>query len=189
MKRPGRTPRGPVGRAFLALKRIEWQMDDLHKCTTRQGLTINLGKTAPAMLDIHLQRATQEVHEKEMAITMGEDMNGRVCTDYLKEIAKAKGTKKWKPDQSERFVAKAAPIGALWCRDDFRRLGYHAPEKCPLCEEKDSLLHRVWYCMHPDALKARRDNAPEWFVREVKNETLNPRWVIGVSPHPTTKLH
>ena len=181
--------RGPVGRAFLALKRIEWQMDDLHKCTTRQGLTINLGKTAPAMLDIHLQRATQEVHEKEMAITMGEDMNGRVCADYPKEIAKAKGTKKWKPDQSERFVAKAAPIGALWCRDDFRRLGYHAPEKCPLCEEKDSLLHRVWYCMHPDALKARRDNAPEWFIREVKNEPLNPRWVTGVSPHPTTKRH
>ena len=96
---------------------------------------------------------------------------------------------KWKPDQWERFVARAAPIGALWCRDEYKRMGYHAPDNCPLCEEKDSLLPRIWYCKHPQAAKARQANAPEWRRREVSNEPLNPRWLRGLSPHPTTKPH
>ena len=72
-------------------------MPEPHKRTTAHDLTINLGKTSPAMLDIHLQRAMQEVHEREIAKMLGEDFNDRVFTDYVKAIAKGKGTKKWKP--------------------------------------------------------------------------------------------
>ena len=86
------------------------------------------------MLDIHLQRAMQEVHEREMARMLSEDFSGRVCVDYVKAIAQGEGTKKWKPNQWERFVARAAPIGALWCSDEYKRMGYHAPDSCPLCE-------------------------------------------------------
>ena len=104
--------RGPIERCMLALERIKWQMPEPHICITANDLTINLGKTSPAMLDIHLQRALQEVQEREVARMLSEDFSGRVCVDYVKAIAQGKGTRKWKPDQWERFVARAAPIGA-----------------------------------------------------------------------------
>ena len=69
--------------------------DEPHIYTTAHEFTINLGKISPAMLDIHLQRS---MHEREMATMLGEDVNDRACTSYVKEIAEGDHIKKWKLD-------------------------------------------------------------------------------------------
>ncbi len=65
-------------------------------------------------------------------------------------------------------------------------LGYAVDDVCPLCGAiGDTLRHRIWYCDHPDAVRARNQVAPEWIQREQSRRPASDvLWLTGWIPHP-----
>ncbi len=57
---------------------------------------------------------------------------------------------------------------------------------CPLCGCRgDTIFHRVWKCLHPDAVAARCRAAPQWLRDEVDRGTVNRTLCTkGLIPHP-----
>ncbi len=57
---------------------------------------------------------------------------------------------------------------------------------CPLCGCRgDTIFHRVWKCLHPDAVAARCRAAPQWLRDEVDRRPANQTiWTTGLIPHP-----
>ena len=53
---------------------------------------------------------------------------------------------------------------------------------CILCGMRDSLMHRVWFCAHPDVVQARNDLVDADMLRA---EFLDPFWITGIFLHPT----
>jgi hypothetical protein len=67
-------------------------------------------------------------------------------------------------------------------------MGYLVLDECPLCKKRgDTVLHRIWLCQHPDAVRAREAVVPRWLLQEFDRATNREKdefWVSGIIPHP-----
>jgi hypothetical protein len=78
-------------------------------------------------------------------------------------------------------------VGGVWTEDVVKARGFVSNGQCPLCEEPDSLFHRIWLCKHPDAVRARSRFASPDLVRlatQRRHDDDSFFWATGLFQHP-----
>ena len=128
-----------------------------------------------------LAQAVQRQHERCVADTL--QVNGsRAEVKHLRTLRNAKGKRAL--TQWEAYVCYAAGSGGLACNDRWAQMGCSVEPVCPLCGMRDSLMHRVWFCAHPDVVQARNDLVDAEMLVKARAEVLDPFWTTGIFLHP-----
>ena len=86
--------------------------------------------------------------------------------------------------EREASVCYAAGSGGLACNDRWAQMGYAVEPICPLCGSRDSLMHRVWFCAHPDVADARNQLVDADMISRARADCLDPFWTTGIFLHP-----
>ena len=86
------------------------------------------------------------------------DQNYEIDTTAIQKVINDKKT-----TAREKAVIQHAFAGAIWTRVDLHKAGYEVSSTmCPLCQAKpDTLKHRIWECMAPEAQEQRDKIDPE----------------------------
>jgi len=118
-----------------------------------------------------LRLAVQRQHERVLCQDTPGTNGVRFCVGPLKKVLGPRG-RKLTPHQ--KYMALSVFCKGIWTRTRAQAAGYDADGKCPLCGLPDSVRHRVWKCLHPEAVSARKsvtDDVPvEWLAEALDSE-------------------
>eukprot|EP00959_Pyramimonas_sp_CCMP1952_P049705 1038841-Pyramimonas_sp.AAC.1 len=103
-----------------------------------------------------LQLAVQRKHERVL------------CQD----TPGADGGRTLNPQQ--KYLALNVFCKGVWARARAQVAGYSCDGLCPKCGMPDSVRHRVWQCLHPEAVAARKsvtdDSTVEWLQEALESQ-------------------
>ncbi len=178
--------KGPIGATILTLHRLGWRMVSPFVLVDDWGEEIPLTKTAPALLETLLREATFRALETYVGSKVAKDdldFDGRrTCTDHLRRQLASDS----KITTEGRAAYLSVLCGAVMTYHRAAKEGYMVQDVCPLCGCRgDTIFHRVWKCLHPDAVAARCRASPQWFRDEIDRGTVNRTLcTTGMIPHP-----
>ncbi len=178
--------RGPISAMHLTLRRIGWAMKGPFTLVDGAGEEIFLTKVPPALLAQLLRRAVLRTLEAKVGATWAADdprfVGRRVAADHV--VAQLSSDRAL--TAADRAAYRSVACGAIMTFSRAARGGYLVRDLCPLCKQAgDTVRHRVWHCMHPDAVAAREEVAPLWLRKEAeRRDASDSFWIHGLIPHP-----
>ena len=153
---------GPVQRMHVSLHRIGWRAHSPVAWTDDRGECIELLFNSPSMVARLLQDGVQRQHERDLAARWEGFQGNRVCVDPILPLL-TPASKKMTPQG--KYLVATAFCGGLWDGKRCCEAGYEANLMCPLCGlEPDTVEHRLWRCMAPQVVAARKAVCSDAFV-------------------------
>ena len=145
---------GPIGRMLLSLQRIGWEATSPFDWKDDLGNGLSLLFNTPSMMGHLLQKGVQRFHEKQLAEKLGWSSGARVCVDPIRRITQ-KSTKGIGLDARGKYLVKSLFCNGCWTEDRAQASGYLTDGLCPLCQQPDSVAHRLFRCTHAQVVQAR----------------------------------
>jgi hypothetical protein len=187
-----RDSRGPIGGAFLELKRIGWRFADGHSApfafVTDLGDTLMLTRLSPAALDIQLSAAYGRVLERRLAVKLGVVSDYGILQTDLRVAYEpvVRALESAKAGRIGRGVARAFACNAVWTRERLVRVGgLLLDPTCPLCSSgPDTMWHRLWQCSHPSVVDCRNALPRGLVQRALAAGPAAPLYARGWMVHP-----
>ena len=180
--------RGAVDAAFLAAKRLGWELEDPFHLKTDLGSTIPLFDTSPKVMAILLREAVQRKWQRQLAASVRKahpDWEGeRVCPDPVQRVIASS----WgKAHPVEAHYAVKSFCNAIWTKQRAKEAGYQQDSLlCDFCGmDEDTIEHRVCHC--PAAQDVRAEFADEVDIM-MANALRDPLFAFrGIFSHPGDK--
>ena len=146
---PRRRHPGPIGLLLTRLQHIEWSHLQDSCFRDHRGLAIDILKCAPQEIRWRLIEGWQH--------SIGAKMMIRKYCDGLQDVAAPITNKvlcQCEPD--DRGLARTVLDGTHYTTD----LPYCEENKCPLCQQEDSIVHRHWQCENTAWSRAQLPQLP-----------------------------
>jgi hypothetical protein len=149
-----REARGPLGAAWLELKRIGWGWRSACVLVKECGTELNLLECSAAAVAKELRDAVMRDHARRLALReWPQAVEGtRVA---FEPIVRALATRRW--DAVGKGIVRGVACGAIWTRSRLELSGYIvADTTCQKCGVGfDDIHHRLYLCQHREAVEAR----------------------------------
>ena len=146
-----RTAKGPIAVAHLELRRIGWPRTTPFEFTDAEGNTYRLLHVSPNTIRHLLHRAALTHLAQQLARAPDQR---RVLLGHVVKMLRSNTF-----SARQKGIIATVFAGGICARDCLRDAGYNAPPECELCGpthgHTDSVHHRIWVCLHPDATAAR----------------------------------
>jgi hypothetical protein len=187
-----RDSRGPVGGAFLELKRLGWSFGDGQSAPfsliTDLGDTLVLTRVSPAALDVHLSAAYGRALERRLAAKWRAETDYGVLQSDLRLAHEpvARAINSAEAGRIGRGAARAFACNAVWTRDRLVRVGgLLLDSTCPLCETgPDTMWHRLWLCSHHEVVEHRNGLPAGLVQRALAAGPASSLYARGWMVHP-----
>ena len=187
-----RDSKGPIGGAFLELRRLGWSFGDGYAAPftliTDLGDALTLTRISPAALDVQLAAAYGRVLERKLAAKWGAVSDYGVLQSDLRLAHEpvARALNSVRAGRIGRGAARAFACNAVWTRERLVRVGgLLLDPTCELCGTgPDTMWHRLWTCCHPQVVD-RRNGLPAALVRRAREAgPSNSLYARGWMVHP-----
>ena len=181
------TSKGPLGNCALSLRRLQWEWPEPFRFVDDLGNADPIPALSPAMWAKRLHDAVQRYHERRHATKLaGNEAAFAERRAYVGVAARMTSQHARTLDALGKAVVRMAACDCLWSFARADACGYDVDPICALCRAApDTPHHRFYMCTHPSAISARRQVAPEWFIREASQSSPNdPLFTRLAIPHP-----
>ncbi len=179
---------GPITAMWLSLRRVGWDMASPFVIINADGDEVPLTKVSPGMLAHMLRAAVHRQHQSllgaKLAVADPAFAARRAATEHIEARMRTDKTL----TAHDKAAYRAVACDAVMTFSKAKRLGYDVTDQCPLCGHVgDTQFHRIWKCCHPDAVRARKEAAPSWLLKEVDRLIDADKqlfWTTAFFPHP-----
>ncbi len=157
--------RGPLGAAYLSIRRVGWTFATPFQLIDAAGITINLKGTSPAMVAHRLRQDWNRLHLEgaRRSLRMDDSL-------YIEFEASRALLLDRRISAQARGILNRYLTQTLWTCERLYHVGYDMVQGCPLCgHHRDDLHHRLFNCPA---------------THELRLEHLHTEDVEYLRPHP-----
>ena len=144
-----RQVRGPIGAAYLSLKRIGWTFSTPFQITDSTGRTFSLTDTAPALLAHFLRESWNHINLVGASRALHLDPDLQIDFEVPRRLLQDRSI----PARSRQLILRYL-CHAIWTRERLYHVGFDVPHGCERCgHHRDDLHHRLFRCTSTEELR------------------------------------
>ena len=176
-----RSARGPIGVAYLELRRIRWSWPAPFTVVTDGGDVVTLTAISPAAFKaLAVQGVRRELGRRVVRSHVSGVREGadRILATPLRVAGQGRLI-----TARDRACMRALFCAGIWTESERYQRGYSQSASCPRCGEPDSVFHRLWECCDAEVAAARGRVVEERIVARAleagdKSCLFTKAWVI-----------